>query len=244
MKEKLLKIKGVLLAGTLGISTLSGCSEQAVCEVNTSHIHMYVDDDGFITYFNDEHLNIEEFNRSADYVLIDDSQVELYNFIKMNRLIPIEDNIETIKNIEENNQDYLEYRYSYIYTIPIVHRVGKVTYTTLMPTIGYSWTTNPEHSRLTGDTRICHYKYYGIHVYKNEKGKYVKEYSNYVDSIDDLDSRFTYIERGFYKIVNLANDLELDYEDGPEEEHRTIDDEDYLETSKLNTNKVKKYEMV
>jgi len=120
--------------------------------------------------------------------------------------------LETAKNTKVLNKDYIEYRYSYRKTIR--RKVGKVW--THRRVTRYSWTSDPNHSNLTGETRLCHYVYQACNVYIDEHGKYVVIPSEEVDDIRDLVGEYTYVRKVYYKIINLENNLELDYEDGPD----------------------------
>ena len=69
--------------------------------------------------------------------------------------------------------------------IPHIIHTGKSTMTffTYIPITHHSWTTNPEHSRLTGEERLCHYECTAYKVEKDEKGKYVLIPSKPVDGM-------------------------------------------------------------
>lgn len=113
--------------------------------------------------------------------------------------------------------------------IPIAHIVsnGKTTTTTYtyIPSTGYSWTTDKNHSRLTGEQRKCHYVYKAYKIEKNEKGKYVLIPSSDVDSFDELNGEYPYIKTKFYKVIDAEYGTELDYEDGPEEETTPVQEQ-------------------
>ena len=129
----------------------------------------------------------------------------------------------------------MEYRYAYTYLmpIPIFHSTGKTHYVTYMfvPHTHYSWTSDPNHSRLTGETRVCHYAYYGYKIVKDgSEVKLVK--SGLVDDISQLPAEYNYIKGSFYTIVDLNNYEAIDYEDGPDDDKELISEEEYTSLSK------------
>ena len=166
----------LVLATTLSIG-LAGCGEKAECDVPESHAHLYVNEEGFSRYLEKEYLEYEGYTRCDDYISINKNDAEFLKFLDKKDLLKIDDNIETIQNIESENQDYIEYRYAYTYLMPIphYHSNGKTSYVTYsyIPTTHYSWTSNPNHSRLTGEQRRCHHVYQACNIVKDEKGKYV-----------------------------------------------------------------------
>ena len=103
---------------------------------------------------------------------------------------------------------------------------------------GHSWTTDKNHSSLTGEQRRCHYVYQAYKVEKNEKGKYVLVPSEYVDSLDELNGEYPYIKTTFYKVIDAEYGTDLDYEDGPEDEHMPVDEQDqsYEQEQSYNSN--------
>ena len=167
-----------------------------------------------------EYLSYEGYERNEEYITIEGEE-DLYRFMDKKNLMRISDNLDVILNTQEQNVDYTEYRYRYIYMQPIPHtrKVGKTTttYFTYIPVTRYSWTSNPNHSRLTGETRLCHYVYVAYKIEKNEKGKYVLIPSEQVDDIREVMDEYPYISKKYIKVVNI-NGEEVDYEDGKEEE--------------------------
>ena len=213
------KTLALFLAATMIPSTLTGCGKKAECNISESHAHSYTNEEGYVRYLNREHLKYEGYLRSDDFINIE-GQEELYKFLEKKDLIRIDDNLELITNIQEQNIDYMEYRYRYTYMQPIPHtrKVGKVTstYFTYIPVTRYSWTTNSNRSGLTGETRICHHVYTAYKIEKNEKGKYVLIPSEDVEDLTTVMEEFPFIKEKYTKIVTLDG-KEADYEDGQEE---------------------------
>lgn len=202
------------------------------CDVEESHAHYYVNDDNIGRYVVSEKSFIWGLNRLDDYILVNEEEKKLLEFINKKNLYSIADNKEAIDNITVNQVDFKEYRYSYHYIVPspVTYSDGKNVYVlyNYVPMTGYSWTSDSSKEDLTGEERICHYVYYGYKLTKNDKGDYELEKSEPVDSIAELPENYDYIEEDFYNIVNLYNKDEIiDYEDGPEEEKASIKDEEY-----------------
>lgn len=233
------RMLALFLTATMIPSTLTACGKKAECDIAGNHAHKYVNEHGYVRYVNKEYLSYEGYDRSDEYIDIE-GQVDLYNFIVKKDLHRIEDNLDVILESQENNQDYIEYRYKYIYYQPIPHytKVGKVTsvYYTYIPQPRYSWTTDTSRM-LTGETRICHYVYEAYKVEKDEKGKYVIIPSPQVEDLTTVMDEYPYIKPGYIKIVNIDG-KEVDYEDGKledltEEEKQRIEEHSEDEVKKL-----------
>ena len=219
--DKLKTLKGVAFALVLvSPLALTGCGKEAECLVEESHAHMYRSNLGYVRYIEDEHLRYDGYDRYDDYIRIDGKE-DLYKFIKKKDLLKIEDNLDLILSKQAEDEDYIEYRYKYTYMQPIPHtrKVGKTTttYYTYIPRTRYSWTSDPNHSRLTGETRLCHHMYVAYKVEKNDKGKYVLIPSDKVEDLTTIMDEYLYIKKDFTVIVT-SDGKEADYEDGKEED--------------------------
>lgn len=212
--KKMVRLRGVpiALAATVLATSLTGCGKKAECNVEGNHAHLYTNEEGYEAYYNKEYLTYDGYERQEEYVTLTDEELALCKFLDKKDLIKLEDNLDVILAQQEKNQDYVEYRYSYRKTIR--RKIGKVW--THRRVTRYSWTSDPNHSGLTGETRLCHYVYQACNVYKDENGKYVVIPSEEVDDIRDLVGEYTYVRKVYYKVINLENNLELDYEDGPD----------------------------
>ncbi|MBP3634841.1 MAG: hypothetical protein J6J17_00060 [Bacilli bacterium] len=238
-KKRLKRLKYAALSLAL-VTSLTGCGKKADCEIKEDHAHLYTNDEGYCRYIMDkEYLKYEGYERNDDYILITEDEKSLYKFFDKNNLLLIEDNIDTILQNQAENKDYIEYRYSYIYNQPIPNYmlIGKETYLyyTYITTTMYSWTRDANHANLTGEQRKCHYVYTAYKIEKDENGKFVLIPSEPVDDIRKVMEEYPYIKEKYYKIVDLENGYDLDYEEGPEEELEKI--EDNLDSSKKETNK-------
>ncbi len=220
--KKLVSMKGmalVLVAASVSTS-LVGCGKKVDCKIDGSHAHLYTNNEGYIRYIDKEYLNYDGYTRNDEYISIEGEE-DLYKFLDKKDLMRIDDNIKTIQAIQESNEDYTEYRYKYTYLQPIPHtmRVGKTTttYFTYISRTRYSWTSDPNHSKLTGETRLCHYTYVAYKVEKDEKGKYVLIPSENVDDLTTIMEEYPYINKNYIKVVT-KDGVEADYEDGKQEE--------------------------
>ena len=219
--KKFFGLRGVSLAlAVVMAASMTGCGKKADCDVKGSHAHLYKNEKGYVRYIDKEYLTYEGYSRNEQYVDIEGNEA-LYKFLDKKDLMKIEDNLDLILAIQEENQDYTEYRYKYTYMQPIPHimRVGKVTttYFTYIPHTRYSWTKDPNHSRLTGETRECHYVYVAYKIEKDEDGKYVLIPSADVDDLRDVMEEYPYIKKSYSKVVTLDG-KEADYEDGKQED--------------------------
>jgi hypothetical protein len=238
MKNLKLNLKKLFMMGGLSLVLVStsACGKKADCNIDTYHAHKYVNDKDYVRYIDKEYLNYEGYERQEDYINLDKDDKDLYKFYDKRNILKIEDNEDIIRSIQEENQDYIEYRYAYTYLmpIPIVHSTGKTTYVTYMfvPTTHYSWTRDENHSRLTGETRLCHYEYTSYKIEIDENGKYVLIPGSEKQDIISTKDEYPYILEKFYKVVNLSDGCEVDYEDMENDspEHIQEDEEEKVLT--------------
>lgn len=215
--KKMLKMRGLSLAlvTTAIVTSLTGCSEKADCEISGEHLHKYISDESYIRYIDKEYLNYEGYKRTDDYIDVTDEELALSQFEDKNNLLKIEDNLDLILKQQEKNVDYLEYEYSYEARQPISHfsRVGRITtvYYTYRNVTRYNWTKDPNHEDLTGETRFIHYVYTAYKIQKNDKGKYVLVESDEVDDITTIMEEYPYIKEAYYKEVEMLPYMEMYY---------------------------------
>lgn len=114
--KKFLSLRGVALAlvFTTTATCLAGCGKKAECNIDGSHAHLYTNEEGYIRYIDKEYLRYEGYDRSDEYVSIEGSE-DLYRFLDKKNLMKIEDNLDLILAAQEENVDYVEYRYKYTY---------------------------------------------------------------------------------------------------------------------------------
>lgn len=227
-KKNKMKLCALSLVGIMGVTSLTGCAKTVDCNIKEEHAHKYLDGSGVVMYVDSEKETYKGHVRTDDYILVDKEELELRTFEAKKGLYRIEENTDYIDSIQKSQSDFIEYRYSYTYLMPIPHIIstGKstTTYFTYIPTTGHSWTTDSTHSRLTGEQRRVHYVYTGYKIERDEKGKLIVLSSEQVDSINDLPEEYKYIKETFYKTIDAEHGYDLDYEDGPESEHKVDDD--------------------
>lgn len=233
-KKEKIGIRNIIIGGLLvsSIFLFSGCAKTVDCDIADNHAHKYVSSEQFDKYVvsEKEHIGLGKWLRTDEFIIIDKEQEKLIDFENKHDLLKISDNQDKINEIVSSHEDYVEYRYKYTYMMQIPHtrKIGNTTsiYYTTIPTIGHSWTTNPNHSRLTGEERTIHHMYYGCKVIKNEEGKYEIVNSELVDNLNDLPEDYIYIKSDFVKKVNFDDrKIEIDYEDGPEEEKELVNEQ-------------------
>lgn len=172
----------LLLTGTMA----SGCTKKMDCKVGTDHAHEYVSDDGFISYRNSENAVIGDSNWTNQYVPATDEINEMGKF----GLFKIADNMEPLYEEIEGQVPYTEYEYKYSSFM----MVGKVPITTTHK----RWTSDSEHSRLTGQMRDASYKYYGYRIGTDKKGNRILIKSEEVDDIFSIASEYSYFKPSDY----------------------------------------------
>ncbi len=236
MKNLKLNLKKLIALGgvALVLVSTSACGKKADCDVKGYHAHKYVNDKEYVRYIDKEYLSYEGYDRLDEYIELAQSDGELYKFLDKRNLLRIDDNIDTIRDAQERNQDYMEYRYAYTYLmpIPILHKAGKGHYVTyvFVPQTHYSWTTDPNHSRLTGETRLCHYVYTSYKIEKDEHGKYVLIPSPEHQDIISTKDEYPYILEKYYEVIDLKDGCVLDYEDMENDDVEHIQEEEQGKT--------------
>lgn len=239
MKIKNLKFNKRLAALALLVSLgVTGCAKKSNCDVKEYHLHRY-EKEGVVRYIDSEKLTFEGYNWTDVIEYTDKEDKKLHEFETKKDLLRIEDNVDYIKEQQEKHEDYIEYRYAYTYLLPIPHIIstGKstITFFTYIPTTHYSWTADPNHPRLTGEERLCHYVYNGYKIEKDEHGKYVLIPSEDVEDVLTVKDEFPYMKEKFYKVVQLPSNQEVDYEDGANDDEKNIvpqEEEDQYEEGK------------
>ena len=215
--QKFLSLSGAVL---VLMTSMTACGKKADCNVSGSHAHLYKNEKGYVRYIDKEYLTYEGYSRNEEYKDIEGSE-ELYKFLDKKDLMRIDDNLDLLLAVQGTNNDYTEYRYRYTYMQPIPHfrKIGKVSsvYYTYIPQTRYSWTSDPNHSRLTGETRLCHHVYVAYKIERDDKGKYVLIPSPQVDDITTVMDEYPYISKKYCMVVTIDG-KEADYEDGKQED--------------------------
>lgn len=173
-------------------TSLSGCCKKMECDVEYSHVHKYVNDDGFMTYRDSEYEtegNLFWTNNVED-ITDDFKDLDRFNLLK------IEDNIIALENSTKNDLDYMEYEYKHRYTT--YSRVGKITVP--ISHTSKKFTTDSNHSNLTGRVRGVSYKYRAYRIVTNEDGDKEIESSDLVDDIMFINEDYPFFKLDDYKV--------------------------------------------
>lgn len=230
MKINNLKLrKGIFTLGMFVLAgSMIGCAKK--CEYSdTEHTHEYtmeLDGEGNTVSRYSSLENLKGWDKTEN-VIFEDNNNEL-DENKNYSLFTIKDNLDILLKYEEENSNFYEYEYEYTdkeishYRNPytgantnssISSRTkmvnGKVKIETVICTPVYEdvvktdWTRNNE-GNMTGEQRLVTAKYRGVML--DEKGK--PAYSDWVDSIQDIDPSFEYFDLENCVSYNYENVLE------------------------------------
>lgn len=207
------------IAGLLGAATVfttSACASEVECNIDKTHSHTYVTEDGYERQIKSEMEYVKDFNRIDDYNYITEEEIQKLRKTYEYNLIRIDDNIDKLLELESTLYDYKQYKYKYTTRSPRI--IGPmITYSTIAHK---AYTNDKEHYNLTGNERIVTHKFVGYKIIQDEKGIFDVVQSEPMGSIEELvDAGFEYIA---YNKLYLAYDREtnefIGYEDemGPD----------------------------
>ena len=194
--SKEFKKRFISLVLSLDVLLLAGCASKVDCDIEGKHMHKYTNEYGIERVSSGESdyiggYNSIRYDRTNDYIEINSENEELYKFISNHNLVSIEDNYDEILAFQNGLYDYLEFQYEYEESHIMPMGKGFMVYYSTE----HDWTTNREHSDLTGETRIQTHVFYGYNIIRNEKGKYKLQKSGPVNDIDLLiQMGYTYID--------------------------------------------------
>jgi hypothetical protein len=224
---KIYKLLPYLVAGSL---TLSGCGSEPSCGItNNSHVHLYtkeINDDITISKYKDSEqpVDFNNFHWNEEYIEINKIDEEFYRELSNNGLFNGIDNFDYLYYEMSNNEDYLEYNYTYTTTETYYTYDDKGNPIPHTKTVEHDdgWTKNKMHSDKTGKVRLCHYMYYSYRlIYKD--GRVTVTRCPYEDDIRQHLKDYPYvsldnstIEKKTYKFMKYQL-LSLDVEDFYEE---------------------------
>jgi hypothetical protein len=193
-----LNIKTGIASLMAPIVLLTGCGKSE-CTLLEDHLHKYVNG-SFVRYLDDEHLNNSGYTWTEDLIYVKHSDMPFYEFETKKDLLKIEENEEALRESAKNLNDYIEYEYKYTATETYVDDKGNVKTRNVTKK---SWTTDPNHSRLTDNVRLCKYTYTGYKIDTKDNGKYkLNHTSEYYDieSIISKKDEYPYMKVNFYDI--------------------------------------------
>ena len=180
----------------------------ADCHIYGYHAHKYVNEDGLVRYLPMEKHSYKGFKRCEEYVTLHKEQKDLIDFMVKKGLLEIQDNTDVIKRIQDNNHDYIEYYYEYTTISLVPMTVGKTTQLMPVNKIEDGWTTNPNHSDLTGKTRLCHHEYTSYKIVVDDRGRYALEECPDKEDILSHKDEYPFIKVRFCNIAYYDNDLD------------------------------------
>ena len=184
MKKSNIK-SGITLVLTIGTIMIgSGCNKMSKCDISYDHAHKFVTSSGIETYWNNERVNINEFNWTDEAVELN-SEIQAMTELG---LIKISDNEEALKEWVKYIIPFVEYEYVIkMYDLP-----DRSIYS-----------SDPQNNKLTGNMRDVTPKFHAYNFYKDKAGKFKAIKSKEVDDIFSIASEYPYVK---------LNDLyELEY---------------------------------
>lgn len=199
----MVELKGIplVLVASILATSLTGCtSNKRKCEVIDTHAHMYVNDEGLVRYVISEKNTLDGYEKSYNYREVSEKESSLYDFMKKNGLLRIDENMDIVLAKQDLNKPFTIYEYSY-YSFS---RVGSSTH--------YSWTNDSEHDKLTGKEKDIHYIYQAFRIDKDENGNYILVPSPLVEDINEVSEDYPYIRDNYYIAVD-NNNIGVDYQD-------------------------------
>ena len=175
---------------SLNILTLSSCAKNVDCNIEEKHVHEYSTEDGITRIIDSEKEYIKGdliYYRTDNYIELDKDNSKLYKFISKHGLVNINDNLDSIRKLNQELTDYMFYRYKYTQIVSYTTSDGK-GHTTIhsRPETRYSWTTNPNHSGLTGEVDIVTHVFYGFNIVVTDSNKLKLQKSGPVQDLDTL----------------------------------------------------------
>ncbi len=98
MKKNLLKTKLLLLYFGLSLYSITGCAKDMDCNIDTEHVHQYVNDEGLKKYISGEKEYVGDFYWTDKYT----SNSTIINEVSKNNLCLASQNIDYINSIMSN----------------------------------------------------------------------------------------------------------------------------------------------
>ncbi len=190
-----------LLSATITLSSLSGCAKKMDCDIETEHAHKYVSEEGYFMYKDSEYETKDDMTWTDETIALN-SEIETLDKFD---LLKIDDNLEALEEDMSKDIPYIEYQYRYTYYTRM--KVGKTHIT--VPHTGRRYTTDKDHSRLTGKVRDVNYKYRAYKIVTNKKGKQKLKESELMDDITTIKDEYPYFKLSDYKEKVYSDPYEL-----------------------------------
>lgn len=190
-----------LLSTTITLSSLSGCAKKMDCDIETEHAHKYVSEEGYFMYKDSEYETKDDMTWTDETIALN-SEIETLDKFD---LLKIDDNLEALEENMSKDIPYIEYQYRHTYYTHT--KVGKTHIST--PHTRHRYTTNKDHSRLTGKVRDVNYKYRAYKIVTNKKGKKELKEIELVDDITTIKDEYPYFKLSDYKEKVYSDPYEL-----------------------------------
>lgn len=179
-------------------STLTGCAKKMKCNIIYGHAHKYISSTRVTTYRDSEREKIGDLTWTDETTILNQDITDMTKF----NLVSIAGNQNYLSEQMEKNIPHTVYQYSYIYFMPrttyktsvVNGKIVSTPQTTIVPMIHYAWTTDENHSGLTGYMKDVTYKYYGYKTYVDDKGKTRVMKSELVDDIFNISREYPYFK--------------------------------------------------
>lgn len=208
-----------LIAGLLGAATVfstSACASEVECNIDKTHSHTYVSEDGYERQIKSEMEYVWDFYRQDEYKYITDEEVQKLRETYSYNLIRIDDNLDKLLELESSLYDYKQYEYSY--RRRRTTRAGGISISG--SSTHYAYTNDKDRDNLTGNERIVTHRFVGYKIVPDEIRFFYVVQSDPMNSIEELiDAGFEYIR---YDRLYVGYDKEtnefIEYEDdlGPD----------------------------
>lgn len=174
-----------IIAGVLGAATVfttSACAKKVDCNIDETHSHTYVNEEGYVWEVKSEREFIGNFYRTDDYKNVTKEDDDRLRMIYFYDLIRIDDNLDKLLELELSLYDYKQYEYSY--TERQLFMVGKTAASRLVTY--YDYTNDKDAENLTGNERTVTHKFIGYKLVSDEKGRLDMVKSEPMDTIEAL----------------------------------------------------------
>lgn len=180
-----------LIAGTITLTGLSGCTKKMDCDIEYDHMHKYVSEDGLETYKDSEYEYDNKMHWTNEIIKANKEQKQMDQF----DLLKIEDNKIVLEKVTKSDLPYIEYEYKY--TKRRFIRVRK--HTRVIHSHRKDFTKDPNHQNLTGYVRDVIYQYMGYKIGKDGEGNLQIFSSGLVDNLFDVKDEYPYFKINDYK---------------------------------------------
>ena len=202
-----------------GLVLFSGCTKNNDCKIDRLHAHRYVDKNTNLSrYIISEKRSESWMGKRDEYVLIDENDketVKKLDFANRKELYKINENLDAIQEMIKDNKYHYEYEYKYYPEVPVTKYVyidGSshiVTYYEKSKTPVYEWTTDSNHSGLTGKMKLVYPAYQGIKIVSDGNGGYKEESSPVYYDFDSIPEEYEYVRSGICRFMAMYDQKDI-----------------------------------